>query len=357
MAPAEPNGPTSPTPARTAPPGFKFIKVKKPDGTIVTVKKKLSPEELEKEQEKAKAQPQPQADAPKTGSAPTEAKKDGVQYKIITVRMPDGTLAKVKRPVDKSDAEKATTKPTTGDVAAAATPAKTDTTPPNDKAVSPSAEAGAPEQPLTADEKEALREQALYHKQQRRSRFKTALLFGLVGAADAALPDLLDGDEIMSDTDISDDEDFDEDGHHDDDDGPDLVEGEDTPSSTTNLAPAVAAGAATAVAGVAVAAMAGPPQPPPPARQPPGPANQPNGADAQANGKAENGKGAYKVTVKDLNDLDEKAEKRQESETTLERRWAAFSFYFLASLSVVLPILFLGEFIPFVASRSPGPFN
>jgi len=341
MAPAETTGPAQPTAARTAPPGFKFIKVKKPDGTIVTVKKKLSPEELEKEQQKA--QSQVLADAPKaeTKPVPTNAKKDAAQYKIITVRMPDGTLAKVKRPVDKTDASKTAAKPA-GDAAATATPAKTDTSAaPQDKSASP-AEPAAPEQPLTAEEKEALHEQALHHKQQRRARFKAALLFGLFGATDTVLPDLLDGDEIMSDTDFSDDEDYDEEHHDDDHHGADDLADEKESGASSNVAPAIAAGAATAAAGVAVAAMAGPPQQPPPAaRQLAG--NQPNGADEQAKGTAANGKAAYKVTVKDLKDLDEKAEKKEESQRTLERRWAAFSFYFLSSLSIILPVLFLGK--------------
>ncbi|KAK0641824.1 hypothetical protein B0T16DRAFT_420578 [Cercophora newfieldiana] len=144
----------------------------------------------------------------------------------------------------------------------------------------------------------------------------------------------------MSDTDMSDDEDYDEKHDDDDHDGPQHVEGEKDSAATSNVAGAVAAGAATAAAGVAVAAMAAPPQQPAQtARQLPG--GQPNGADSQANGKAPNGKEAYKVTVKDLKDIDERAEKKQEAQTTLERRWAAFSFYFLASLSIILPVVFL----------------
>ena len=53
-------------------------------------------------------------------------------------------------------------------------------------------------------------------------------------------------------------------------------------------------------------------------------------------------KTTYKITIKDLKDLDEKAAE-QEADAPLERRWAEFSFYLMASLSIILPALFLGE--------------
>ncbi|KAK0743996.1 hypothetical protein B0T18DRAFT_448539 [Schizothecium vesticola] len=338
MAPAETSGTAQLTTSRTAPPGYKLIKVRKPDGTIVTVKKKLSPEELEKQQQSA--QPEALAPAPKTDatSPSVNAKKDAVQYKIITVRMPDGTLAKVKRPIDKTSANNPTEKPA-GNAAATTTADKSDASDASKNKDSKPAEAPAPEQPLAAVEKEALREQAHQNKQQRRSRFKHALLFGLVGASGIVLPDLLDGDEIVSDTDISDDEDYDDKHLDDDHDGPDDVHDEKNTGADSRVDPAIVTGAATVAAGVAAAAIttAPPQQPPPAARRLPG--NQPDGDDAKD--RAANGKSAYKVTVKDLKDLDEGAEKKEESQRGLERRWAAFSFYFMASLSIILPALFL----------------
>ncbi|KAK3342200.1 hypothetical protein B0T25DRAFT_618005 [Lasiosphaeria hispida] len=324
------SGPTlAPTQPAQAPPGYKFIKVRKPDGAIVTVKKKLSPKELEDQQ---LLKTQSQAGAPKTDPAATEAKKDGVEYKIITVRMPDGTLAKVKRPASKTGAG-STEKPTSDAPAAP--------TGPDPLAVTASAREpdsfpiATTTAPATAKEKEALWEQDLHNKQQRRARFQTALLFGLVGAADTVLPDLVDGDEIMSESDLSDDEDF---AHGEQDD--DHQEGEKSGAAPSDLAPVVAVAAATAAAGVAANSMgAQPAQPPQPPRQLP--TSDTKGSDAQTKARAANGTGGYKVTVKDLKDLDEKAEKQQDSQWPLERRWAAFSFYLLASLSVVLPTLFL----------------
>ena len=73
----------NPAPATQAPPGYKLIKVRKPDGTTVTVKKKLSPEELA-------AQGASKAEG---SQAVAQSKADNAEYKIITVRKPDGTLA------------------------------------------------------------------------------------------------------------------------------------------------------------------------------------------------------------------------------------------------------------------------
>ncbi|KAK0716359.1 hypothetical protein B0H67DRAFT_610877 [Lasiosphaeris hirsuta] len=332
------SGPTlAPTQPAQAPPGYKFIKVRKPDGAIVTVKKKLSPKELEDQQQ---LKTQSQAGAPKTDAAATEAKKDGVEYKLITVRMPDGTLAKVKRPASKTGAG-STEKPTSHAAPAAAASTGFD----HPLAVTASRRepdavlittTTAPENPLTAEEKKALREQDLHNKQQRRVRFQAALLFGLVGAADTVLPDLVDGDEIMPESDLSDDEDFAHGEQDDDHQG----EEEKSGAAPSDLAPVVAVAAATAAAGVAANSMgAQPAQPPQPPRQLP--TSETKGSDAQTKARAENGTGGYKVTVKDLKNLDEMAEKQQDSQWPLERRWAAFSFYLLASLSVVLPALFL----------------
>jgi len=255
--------------------------------------------------------------------------------------MPDGTLKKARRPIRKPPvagvADKPTTTPTPVKADDAAPAKDTKDTKSDDKADAPD----AIEATLTAEEKQALAEQALQNKHHRRSRFKNALLFGLIGASETVIPDLLDGDEILDDTDLSDDDDYDDKHAEDDKDGHDDPEDEKTGSSA---APAVTAAATSAAAGVAVAALAGggppqQPQPPPPTRQPPG--REANGADAKA--QEANGKQGYRVTVKDLNDLDEKAEQREESQKALERRWAAFSFYFMASLSVILPLLFLGR--------------
>jgi len=345
-SPTAPSGPREAAPAptpRAPPPGYKFIKVKKPDGTIVTVKKKLSPEELQRQQQQQQQETQaPKSDAAETGKTTTTTKtstaSSGVEYKIITVRMPDGTLAKVKRPATTAAAEKPAG--SAGDATTADPPpsanASGDDKAAKDTAAEKGADAsGATELPeLTPEGKEALRDQDLHFKQQRRGRFGTALLLGLVGAAGTVLPDLVDGDEIISDSDLSDDDDddyLDRDTHTPENDEPVANE------KDADMAPLVAAAAVTAAAGVAAAAAT---SGPPPARQ------LPNGnADAAAKDQAANGKSGFKITTKDLNELDEKAAQKGAGRP-LGRRWEEFSFYLLASLSVVLPTLFIGMFPP-----------
>jgi hypothetical protein len=72
-----------------------------------------------------------------------------------------------------------------------------------------------------------------------------------------------------------------------------------------------------------------------------------NGNSAAGNGAA-NGNGAdkekvtYKISGKELNDIEQKRADKASSRK-LESHWANFSFYFMASLSFILPALFLGK--------------
>jgi hypothetical protein len=49
----------------------------------------------------------------------------------------------------------------------------------------------------------------------------------------------------------------------------------------------------------------------------------------------------YNLNVKDLNAIEANAE----DERPLKRHWANFSFYLMASLSIVLPLLFICKFL------------
>lgn len=343
-----------PLPTKAPPPGFKWVKARKPDGTFITAKKRLTPEELEAQKKAEAANPTPTApktDTPNTNGTPAEATTPdaAVQYKVITARKPDGTLVKVKRPLKPGETvPTATTKKPAAVAPSATAPASSDSDAATKKeTMSSDASTAAPEPELSAADKELLREQALANKKHRRGRFGTALLVGLLGVAGSTLPDLMDGDEIMSDSDmdLSEDDDYDDDDdddHHDPDDAHPNAENQkadaNEPSSGSNLVP-VAAGVATAAVGAAaVAALTAPPPAKTANRQLNSDAQQPNGQDS-ADGK---GKTAYRVTVKDLNDLDEKAD-RDAADRPLERRWAAVSFYLLASLSIILPLLFMSK--------------
>jgi hypothetical protein len=75
------------------------------------------------------------------------------------------------------------------------------------------------------------------------------------------------------------------------------------------------------------------------------PAHQPAPASTEANtksnkaaGKDGNEKTTYNINVKELNKLEATM---TENERPLKHHWANFSFYFMASLSIILPLLFL----------------
>ena len=344
-----PTPPNPPLPTKPPPPGFKWVKARKPDGTFITAKKRLTPEELEAQKKAEAANPTPtapQTDTPMANGTPVEPTTSdaAVQYKVITARKPDGTLVKVKRPLKPGETVNNTTKKPAAAAPPTAAPTSSDSDAATKKETLSSDTPNAASEPeLSSADKELLREQALANKKHRRGRFGTALLVGLLGVAGSTLPDLMDGDEIMSDSDMDlsdDDYDDDDDDHDDPDDDRHDAENQKTgsnePSSAPSLVP-VAAGIATAAVGAAaVAALTAPPPAKTANRQLNSDAQQPDGQ----NGADEKGKSGYRVTVKDLNDLDEKAE-RDAAERPLERRWAAVSFYLLASLSIILPLLFL----------------
>jgi len=168
------------------------------------------------------------------------------------------------------------------------------------KASSSDTPASVAEPELKEAERELLREQALANKQHRRSRFGTALVLGLIGAASSTLPDILDSDEIMpvSDLGISD---IDEDDDH----GEQSSECERYEGSlVSNLA------------------SLGRQRPRPlHLNNPPNPQTVSSGrtaTGARPSKGDDKGKGSYKITV--LKDLDKRAKKRL-SERPLSRRW------------------------------------
>ena len=317
-SPPPDKGVTSRPPVK-APPGYKLVKVRKVDGTIVTVKKKLSPEELAAENTNT--------------TAPATIPESKTDYEVVVVRMPDGTLRKVKRPLG-------STRPI---------PATDGAMPPSDPNTGPKQEA---EKFPSGVDKEALHDQDLENKRQRRTRFRSALLHGLVGSLAAPIvSDLADGDELLSESDWSEEDSV---GGHDDDVDDEggcfvfffrlesfkyraLSYHERPTRKRANIVGSadLASVAAAAVAAGIVSAVAAEPAKP-----------------ARMHARNEDGKETYKITDKDLRDIDEQANKRADDQNSLQRRWADFSFYFMASLSVILPLLFLGEHIPAISVHS-----
>lgn len=235
------NGAAKPKPP---PPGYKLVRRRKEDGTMITVLRKMTPEELEAAGQKE----------------PITAPNEGVLYKVVTVRNTDGSYIRVKRPI-KSLEDASSTATTT--VSASSTQAST----PTEKSATDSihTEANAKEQrksdvkmsPVTGvtakksldretapvaraqgnniDIEAALAEQKAFFRTQRAFKYKQSLIRGLGTIAGSAVGhmdfdysndsnnsyeghsgshDIEDGDIIDSDNDWSDD-DMDDD-HHDD---------------------------------------------------------------------------------------------------------------------------------------------
>jgi hypothetical protein len=239
--------------------GYKIVKVRKADGTVVTVKRKLSPGE-----EATTTAPAQGVLADTSAASPSG---ESLGFKIVTVRKADGTLVKVRRPNTKqpeitenekvtpkqadpqhvepsktaADAKSIVEKSTPTGITSvpavinattlatsttdgskeihAAAPATVDTDKPETNNGSPDSK--------SADRSlaDALAEQAIYNREKRTHRFKSSLLKGFGMAVGSALPslelshDFEDGDEILSDDDdYSVDDADDHDGHADDGD-------------------------------------------------------------------------------------------------------------------------------------------
>lgn len=56
---------------------------------------------------------------------------------------------------------------------------------------------------------------------------------------------------------------------------------------------------------------------------------------------ANKSKVTYRVTAQDLQEMEKKAADK-DLERPLRRHWANFTFYFMGSLSIILPLLFVG---------------
>jgi hypothetical protein len=270
------------------PPGYKFVKVRKPTGEIVTVKRKLSPEELA-----ASQTAQPNEEKTKASPSSNEA-------------------AKAKSPVSPT----ATT--------AASSPPKS----PLSDTTAVSANGRSPEEPAS---EEALREQAQRFREKRMSGFKNKLVRGLATVVGHAVPsvdigEFHHGDEIIDhEDDPSDDDDFDENGHGDHDDHTtghhDDSEHHDTKLNTAVLANAAATSMTTHAT--------------------PAPAYT-NQASTKPTEKKPAEKVTYNINVKELEKIEQE---REAKDRPLKHHWANISFYLMASLSIVLPLLFLRKYI------------
>ena len=177
------------------PPGFKFVKVRKPDGAIVTVKRKLSPEELEVATAATTA----------TATAATVA----VDERKNVGSKPDASL--------KGDV----TKPATPISPTSALPVST---------TSPISSNGDSQQVVRSLEEPvsqaALEAQTVQHREKRMSRFKGSLIRGFGTVLGAAVPGMDIGEWNDDDEAVDFDDDVSMDDADDDDDDDDEVHDE-----------------------------------------------------------------------------------------------------------------------------------
>jgi hypothetical protein len=265
------------------PPGFKFVKVRAKDGSIVTVKRKLTEEELATQKA-------------------AESVKDKVEAEKI--------VEKSETVVDSKDPEKIAVKTATETTREVVPEATADTT------------------SVSATD---LDEQKVRFREGRTRRIKDALTRGFFTVAGSAVPavgidvfreddEIVDHEDDPSDLeDELDDHDDDTSNSHSDDLEKGHSSGAHVQLNAGQMLGNMAAGAA---AGGAAAAA----------------------APEKANGKSEKEKSTFTMTVKDLDKMEaQRIEKLKDR--PLQRHWATVTFYFIAALAVVLPALFLGTSI------------
>lgn len=222
-------------PSSNPPPGFKLVKVRKADGSIVTVKRKVTAEELAAG-----------TDVSDTAQSTSTANSSGTSFKIVTVRRPEGSLVKVRRTVNAQDQHLSAAfhgenagglpKNTTAE-APSNRPAQCQDAvkapDPGEDSDHKEGEAAAPKPsdvnkvahiqdlaiPVKPDSdqaavQEALDEQKKSFRERKMRRFKKSLFRGVAAVAGASvrtldIGDFMEGDEILSDDDWSVDDDND----------------------------------------------------------------------------------------------------------------------------------------------------
>jgi hypothetical protein len=382
----------------TESPEYKLIKIKRPDGSITTVRQKVKPGQSSTIAAFASTDQDSSVNTPPKLANDTQSPMQ--QYKIVSIKKPDGTITKIRRPVKPitttmstatemtnipegssqepslvdAHTEQSKTKPElkvvapTKPVVSLSTPAKSsgiyaaadDTradqiTPlPTSKGdIMPASQAnsasGIESVAATKPDADALRSQRAAQLERSRLAYSSAITkgFGVVAGSligphmtvshefEAGNVDISDEDWSENDVD-SDAEARTEDGSHEHDHGRNsshllIVHSSDYAPGTTNVAFNGGAAAQSAMGAVA-SGLTGKPPP----RQP---AVETNAEKGVTNGK--DGKSAA-ISARELNEL-EAADSLKAASQPLKHHWASFTFYFMASLSIVLPLFLLGR--------------
>jgi hypothetical protein len=301
---------------KVPPPGFKYVKVQR-DGKLVTVQRRLTPEEI------AAAEAKKESSDVSSPSAGKVASKD---KKTTTKKSPDTTTAAPSSP-----------SPSKEPIASGPTAQKKD-----------AAEESA-SSPVTPPSKAEIEEQAIANREKRTRRMKRSLYSGLIRVIGVAAP--IDIGTWHEDDQIVDDADSDDswgDGDDDDDDNNDdghdnnaEVHGGNDPEkdhiSSANHEGAQVHLNSTGIADVLAARVAAGSD-----EKKPVPASTP-AAEIEKKSASEKKPESEKTTYINVKEIQQQLDEKAAEERSLRRHWQNFSFYLLASLSIVLPLLFLGE--------------
>ncbi|KAH8660203.1 hypothetical protein BX600DRAFT_438418 [Xylariales sp. PMI_506] len=346
--------PTAPKPqSKQPPPGYKVLRVRDKDGKIITVLRKLTPEELTA-QSSAKqgidasngTASTTKAEYPAAVQACTKEKADasnsGQPSDNSTVSekpQPPSKLLNAAEGSTNSKSRIAAQESAPERVTNSLDPTKT----PKDVAKCvPGSPHETPEAlaESTHDEnalQAALEQQHKNRKNRAMGRFKTSIWQGFVRVTGSAIPtidigDIHHGDQVISDydSDISEDHDDDDNDAH---DHSESLDGSHHRHSTDSNergehhdVTTIQTTAALQAVGATATAFSNPKTPTP--------------ATANVKEVLDKKKVTYKVTEKDAQEVDEKATAALQDKP-LTRHWTGLSYYLMASLSIILPSLFL----------------
>jgi len=317
-------------PAPLPAPGYKRVKVRFPDGQIRTVDRRKDPSEITPEEAILIAEAK--------NNAKSATDQGSVGKETLQPKLDAGLSSAPQSPLP-----------------AAATPSVTSTpeveAPGNDdKAIEKEKDIAEPAKPAAeVDIQSALNEQQQKNREKRTSRFKNALVRGLATVVGSSVGNVELGDWHHDDVSVdgleSDDEmvdgDGDDDMHHDHDQDHDTSghHGKYLMVNNIQWLTFEAGGGATLNTGMAGQLIANQILAKSEAKE----AEKATPAKPSDTKKGPTEKTTYIGTEKELLDL-EKAHDEELNRRPLKRHWANASFYVLASLTVVLPILFVSKY-------------
>jgi hypothetical protein len=301
-------------------PGYKFVKVPFPDGVIRTVERPLTEADIAAREAKKAGQTSTSTSKPTTVLPTTSTAAPQLKVKA-QITGPAVTPATAK---DATYVETPKKDASVKVLESKSVDSKPSSTPPTERKTE--------DKSVNDDSEAALDEQVQRNRSKRLSRFKTSLIRGAATVFAAAVPNVgveaWNHDDVPIDDGVSDlsDDDFDDDYQHHEDNTTDSHHDE---SHTTTQ---IQTGAAAQVAATMATAKS--------AEKEEKKEDLSNKLNGEKKGPTE--KVTYIKNAKDLEAAEKAAEHKQKP---LGRHWSDVTFYFLAALSVILPVLLLSKLI------------